>query len=233
MTFRLHRITRIAAISFGSLVAAIPAFAGVAYQIETKEFSQSPEPSISQSTILVEGGNLKMSMTQGDNDQSGEMMEKMMSNRMPQGMGSPTSEAAIEIRETEEKADIGGYPTRKYEFYKEGVLQQEQWITPWSNIEGSDQVAQAFEGLSSLFAQFMKSMTQGPMGAMMAQRMSPNSWLSQMEHTRGLPVLTKMYEADGNLTRETRILGSENRSIDPSEFDAPKKYKRQKMDVGR
>ncbi len=161
------------------------------------------------------------------------MMEKMMGNRMPQGMGSSTPESAIEIKETGEKENINGYPTRKYEIHRNGSLQQEQWVTDWSNMEGSEEFAQAFEGLASLFNQFMKSMTQGPMGAIMAQRLNPNSWLTQMEKTGGFPVMTRIYGADGKLTRETKIIGAEKKDIDASEFSVPKKYKRQKMEMGR
>lgn len=161
-----------------------------------------------------------------------EMMKKMMGKRIPQGMGEGATEAAFEVRETNEKLDINGYPTRKYEVYKNESLQQELWVTSWSNLKGSEEIAKAFEGMGSMFDQFMKTMTQGPMGAMMTQRMQPNSWLSQMGKTGGLPVMTRTYGAGGNVTQETKILSAENKKIDSSEFDVPKKYKRQKMDFG-
>ncbi|MGK0241276.1 MAG: ribosomal protein L16/L10AE, partial [Candidatus Pelagisphaera sp.] len=274
--------TKVVGILLAAIYSSVVAFAGIFYNVETAEFTQGPQPKVSQSSILVEDGNLKVSGSQDSKDQAGEMiflgskkellmidhkrrsytaineeqiqaisskmeaamaeyqnmlanvppaqremMKKMMAKRMPQGMGEGTTEAAFEVKETNEKMDINGYPTRKYEVYKNETLQQELWVTSWSSLEGSEEISKAFEGMGAMFDQFMKTMTQGPMGAMMTQRMQPNSWLSQMGETGGLPVMTRTYGAGGNVTQETKILSAENRKIDPSEFNVPKKYKRQ------
>ena len=100
-------------------------------------------------------------------------------------------------------------------------------------MEGSEEIANGFESLGSLFDQFMKTMTQDSRGAMMAQNTQPNSWLTRMEKAGGLPIMTRMYGPGGNVTQETKILSTENKSYYLSEFSVPKNYKKQKMDMGR
>ncbi len=54
-----------------------------------------------------------------------------------------------------------------------------------------------------------------------------------MEKAGGLPIMTRMYGPGGNVTQETKILSTENKSYYLFEFSVPKNYKKQKMDMGR
>jgi len=160
-----------------------------------------------------------------------EMMERMMKERMPQ-LGAAERVEEVEVRETDETKEVGGYEARLFEVAEDGRKARELWVAPWSSVPGSEDVAEAFEGMSSLFGEMVRSFSEGPLGGLFARGME-SSWLAELKSVAGFPVLTREFDGAGQLVSETKLGAVEQREFDGSEFEPPEGYRRQNLDMGR
>lgn len=157
------------------------------------------------------------------------MMEKMMKGRMPE-VETPKV-PKTEIRKTDKRAKLNGYPCQKYDVFKDSKKIREMWVTDWKNIEGGKDVAEVFRELGAFFEELLASIKM-PNGANSFSQMSDNMF-AQMKQLNGFPVVTKDFNDDGSLDSESSLRSAKRRKLDPAEFEPPAGYKRQQMFPGR
>lgn len=150
------------------------------------------------------------------------MMEKMMKGRMPPQAGLARSR--VELRRTSESGNKNGYPCVKYEAVLDGQKVREVWVTPWDNVEGGDEAAEAFEAMAEFFTEMRDSMPR--FGRDENENDNP---FEDMKELNGFPVLTYEYATDGSLESESALNSSARRTLDMEEFEPPSGYKRQQM----
>lgn len=139
----------------------------------------------------------------------------------------PPAKPQPEFRKTSERAEMAGYPCVKYEKYVDGEMTQELWVTDWDNIEGADDLAEAFESMAGFFAE-MKEAFGGRGGPGMGDEDNPFLALKTLD---GFPVVTREFD-DGELERESILRSANKVTLDPDEFEPPAGYKRQSMGPG-
>lgn len=151
------------------------------------------------------------------------MVEQMMKQRMPKAQ-APAGRAKSELKKTGERADKNGYPSVKYEVFRDGRKVRELWVTDWSNVEGGSEVVGAFEDMADFFGELMDSIPsfggQGPAG---------DPAFEHMREIGGFPVVTREFDDDGSLEGETALRSSRRQTLDPDAFEPPSGYKRQEM----
>ncbi len=153
-----------------------------------------------------------------------EMMERMMKGKMPQA----SQALDLSVKRTGEKDTIAGYKAEKVELSTASGKQSELWVASWSDLEGSEAVAESFKGMSQLFEGMVSALSQGPMSGLVGGGMQ-SSWLNQVEELEGFPVKSVAFDGSGRVEMETVLKSVEERKLDATEFKSPKGYKRQKV----
>ncbi len=151
------------------------------------------------------------------------MVEAMMKQRMPQA-AAPRRPVA-ELRKTGERATHAGYPCVRYDVLVDGRKTQELWVTDWNNIEGGEDMVEAFEDLADFFREMMEAMPdfgQGDSG------IGDNAF-EHIKEIGGFPVVTRDFGDDGSLEDESTLRSAQRRTLDPDEFEPPAGYKRRQM----
>lgn len=152
------------------------------------------------------------------------MVEKMMKQRMPNQV-APPERPKNELEKTDERADKNGYPCVKYDVLRGGRKTLELWVTDWDNIEGGDEVVDAFEGMADFFREMLEAMPdmgQGDSG------FGDNAF-EHMKELGGFPVVTRDFDDDGSIESESALRSAKRRTLDPAEFEPPSGYKRRSM----
>lgn len=151
-------------------------------------------------------------------------MEAMMKQRMP--MQAEAREPA-ELKKTGDADTVNGYPCVRYEVWRAGIRERELWVTPWKNIEGGADTAQAFEDMSSFFSEMLDSLPQ------IGDQDFADSAFEHLKEMGGIPVVTREFADDGSLESEARLMSATEESLDPASFEPPKNYKRKDMFGGK
>jgi hypothetical protein len=261
-----------------ALLAALPAFAGVVYEVENKDMTAS-EGEVTTASIAIEGNLMKMDVTSADKDQAGEIiyrsdrremvmvnhgdrsyfvldeeqlkamadqisqamasmeqalagmpesqraqMEKMMKDRMP-GMSSKRQPS--ELKKTGESDTISGYPCVKYEVWRGGSKERELWVTDWSNVEGGSETAKTFTEMADFMQEMLDSLPQMGGGESLG-----DATFEHMKEMNGYPVMTREYSTDGVVQNESKLKSARQATLDPADFEPPKKYKRKDIMKG-
>ena len=149
------------------------------------------------------------------------MMEEMMRQRMPQaGAAAPS----IEVRKAGEKGDQNGYPSERFELYRDGELTKTVWVTDWNNVDGSQEAAAAFESMGEFIAKIQDAMPDFAKSSSVGS----NAY-EHLEELGGFPVVTLDHDGNGSVTAETRLISSKEESVDSASFEAPASYQRMQM----
>lgn len=151
-------------------------------------------------------------------------MEKMLKEQMklPESQSTPS-----EIKRTNEKQRMHGYPCVKYIVLREGVVVREIWVTDWDNVEGSDEANAALKDMAAFFDDIMSAFESslGQFGGGFDMTRNPFSELDELD---GFPIVTR-YFSDEELTMESAFRSAQRRTLDPAAFEPPSGYKRQEM----
>jgi len=123
-----------------------------------------------------------------------------------------------ELRETEERATKHGYPCTKYEVLQWQEKVQELWITSWDNVEGGEEVRDAFEQIEGALGESMGGESVGGVDSMFA--------ISR--RAGGFPVVSVSYR-DGQLVDEAVLRSAKTTDIDAAVFEPPAGFKRRSM----
>jgi hypothetical protein len=151
-------------------------------------------------------------------------MEEMMRAHMPMQAG-PSHPS--ELRKTGDTDTVNGYPCTRYEVWRGGVRESELWVTGWSNVEGGDEVVEAFEGMAAFFAELIEAMPD-----FLGAKSSADASMKHMTEMKGFPVVTRTFGDSGALEMETALTSSESVSLEPATFEPPAGYARQDMMQG-
>jgi len=150
-----------------------------------------------------------------------EMFEKMMKDKMPQ-RGEPR--AKTEIKRTDEKETMAGYPCVKYEAIREGEKVREYWVTDWSKVEGSEEVSKMYGKLG----EFFRGLFESAGDSLPFQEAFDANPFDEMSQLNGFPVVTRTFEG-GSLDREATLKGVRSRPIDPETFAPPEGYDKEQL----
>lgn len=153
------------------------------------------------------------------------MVEEMMRGRM--GGAAPGGTPPSELRNTGDRANQHGYPSRRYEVVREGRVTSEMWVTDWENVEGSDLARPAFEGVAAFVKELMTALAENPLLAGAMVNVDPYAHLTEMN---GFPVVTRDFADDGSLETEAVLRSATRTDLDPADFEPPAGYARQ--DIG-
>src|SRR5690606_1935590 len=82
------------------------------------------------------------------------MMEGMMKNRMPQ-LGGEKLE--LIVKRTGDEDTIAGYEAERVDVSTSEGKQRELWVAPWSELEGSKEIAGSFTGMATMFESMMSA----------------------------------------------------------------------------
>ncbi len=193
---------------------------------ERKSYFQIDEKSVAEISAKLDAAMAEMEAQLANMPPAQRaMMENMMKGKMPQG-GQERPESTI-VR-TGKFDTISGYKAERVDVQSSDGKSQELWVAPWSALGGSEEVVDAFSGMSSLFNEMLGAFSQGPMAGMFSQRMQ-SGWMDKLKELDGFPVASKTFDQAGKLVSETMLSNIEEREIPASEFNVPKGYKQQKM----
>jgi hypothetical protein len=126
---------------------------------------------------------------------------------------------ASDIRRTEERASIQGYPCTKVEVTRAGAAAYEMWVTDWSGIAAGEELHTALLGYFAFVRKIYKpiwdamGLTEEPGGF----QGGPLALFGQID---GFPVVIKRFEG-GELVEEVTLRSAEGREPDPAEFEPP------------
>lgn len=151
------------------------------------------------------------------------MLEQMMKQRMPEQ--APPARSKRELRKAGDRAEKAGYPCVKYELLDAGRVIRELWVTDWDNIEGGDDVVDAFEGMADFFREMLDAMPD------MGQDRSGmgDNFFEHMRELGGFPVFVREFGNDGSLAGESTLRSVRRQTLDPDVFEPPSGYKRRSM----
>jgi hypothetical protein len=145
------------------------------------------------------------------------MAEQMMKSRMPD-----RSKAAPQIKKTNQRKKINGYPCVLYEALQEGRKTNEFWVTDWKNVKEGRNAAESFVEMSEM----IQAMTAGsPQGA----RLQGNTPLSFIKQFQGFPVMTREYDTDGTLKRESQLRSVKPSKMGSADFAPPAGYEKKQI----
>ncbi len=148
-------------------------------------------------------------------------VEQMMKQRMPQ---QAPERPVLQVRNTGERGEHADYPCVKYVVTRDGRTVRELWVTPWANIEGGEEAAEAFLAMADFMSELLEALPAGggPGG------LTDNPFI-EMKELDGFPVVTRNFDEGGGLEDESTLRSARRRTIDPSEFEPPAGYKRRSM----
>jgi len=141
-------------------------------------------------------------------------------------LGDMKSGSKPEIHNTGERAIKQGYPCVKYEVFQDDKKIREIWTTDYKNIDGGDEVEQAFRRLGAFFEAFGKAMPPMPGGEDPFGGENP---FDEMNFGNGFPVGVTGFGEDGDIEDESWLKRTRRQRLDPDEFEPPSGYKRMSM----
>ena len=145
------------------------------------------------------------------------MAEQMMKSRMPD-----SSKSKPQIKKTNQRKKINGFSSVLYEAYRDGRKTNEFWVTDWKNVKGGRSAAESFVEMSEM----IQHMTSGsPQGA----RLDSNTPLAFIKQFQGFPVLTREFNEDGGLKRESQLSSVKESKMSSTDFSPPAGYEKKKM----
>ena len=145
------------------------------------------------------------------------MAEQMMKSRMP-----AQSAPKPQIKKTGQRKTINGFPCVKYDALQGGRKTNEFWVTDWKNIKGGRNAAESFVEMS----EFIQSMTSGsPQGSQLQQ----NTPLTFIKQFQGFPVMTREYNADGTVKRESQLRSVKDSKMASADFAPPAGYAKKQI----
>ncbi len=156
------------------------------------------------------------------------MVEKMMKERMPSGMDQKPERPKAQVKKTGERAEMQGYPCVRYDVLYDGAKLRELWVTDWSNIEGGQGAAQAFQDLGAFFEEMMDAF--GGMGGGLPLD-SGGNFFESLKDLDGFPVVVREFEGE-ELESESLLKSATMRDLDPDAFEPPKGYRLRSMGPG-
>ena len=150
-----------------------------------------------------------------------EAMEQRLSERMAASRLQPP--ASIEVRRTDERDTLDGRPATKHVVFRDGEKIREVWTTPWSGIEGGEELRPAFAELVS-FVDELQTVVDRLLTSAGGSLSIASGPFAAMERMDGFPVLATSFE-EGREVLRTVFTSSRRLALDPSTFEPPEGYR--------
>jgi hypothetical protein len=143
------------------------------------------------------------------------MMEKMMGNKIPGGIGGVGSDKpdTWEAKNLNKTGNVEGRTCQVWSMSRNGALFEELCVVPYNTLPGKENLDKVFKEMAAAFADLAKA--------------SPNAdqTAKAFAAINGYPVRTRYYEADGKFRpTETVLTKWVEESIPASTFDPPAGY---------
>jgi hypothetical protein len=185
---------------------------------ERREYSVMDEATMQQMATQV--GAAMQQMREALKDMPPEqraMAEQMMKQQMPQ---APADDSTLE--ETGETVTINGFDCRWYKVSESGRKTTELCVTPWSDIDGGEDVAEPMRRMSAFFEEMARQFSEAAGMDVMGRQ---QNLFEHMEKLDGYPVLVRDLGDDGGIRSETRLTSAESADVDPALFEPPAGYR--------
>lgn len=185
---------------------------------ERREYSVLDEATMQQMATQV--GSAMQQMREALEDMPPEqraMAEEMMKQRMPQ-----LSEEESTLEETGRTDSVNGFDCRWYEVSESGRKTTELCVTPWSEIDGGEEIAEPMRRMSAFFEEMARQFSEAAGTDVLGGQ---QELFEHMEELDGYPVLVRDFGADGGALSETRLTSAETADVDPALFEPPSGYR--------
>jgi len=149
------------------------------------------------------------------------MMEKMMGNKIPGGMGAAGGSDKPDVWEAKnlnKTGNVEGRTCTVWTMSRNGALFEELCVVPFNSLPGKENLQKVFKDFAEAFKDLAKN--------------NPNADQTARAFAAidGYPVRTRMYEADGKFRNSETVLTKwVEESIPASTFDVPAGYKKMVM----
>lgn len=149
-----------------------------------------------------------------------EQMKQMM------GMGGDYVEPVLKKTG---KGEVNGISCEKYDVLKGADKIRQYCVTPWSSIEGGQEMMNLMMQMADSMEKMMKSFS-APGNPLGSQLEFEGNVFSQLKQLNGFPVETIDYE-EGEMDSVSTFTSSKKVSVDSSEFAPPSDYTKQSMGI--
>lgn len=150
-----------------------------------------------------------------------DMMKSMMG-----GIMAETKKIVAKLVKTSRTDKAAGESCTITELYLDGKKTQEYCVTAASNFKGSEKVLASMKGMSDMFQKLYESMSKFLPG------MSQVNPFNEISKLNGLPIIVIDFEK-GKVVRRSELVSVNSKSFDKGFFQVPKKYKENKIDMGK
>jgi len=166
--------------------------------------------------LVAKAGDAMAKMQEGMKKMTPEqraMMEKMMGNRLPGGIGAAGAPDTWEAKSLGTSATVDGRQCQNWNLLRNGAPFQELCVVPYNTLPGKEDIQKVFKEMSDTFGDLAKAMPGADQTA--KARMSIN----------GYAVRTRRYSGDGKFQPDETIMSKwVEESIPASMFEVPQGY---------
>ena len=155
------------------------------------------------------------------------MAEKMMKEKMGNSAAAKPR-LKSELRKIGDKKEHNGYPVVKYEVYKGDRKVREMWVTDWDNVDGGKEIAQGFKEMGVFFQEMLDEFSKLDLPIDVTSQMDRNMF-NVMNELDGFPVVTKEFNAAGEVISASSLRSSKQMSLSSGDFEAPADYRAEEM----
>lgn len=147
-----------------------------------------------------------------------ELMKKYMQGRFP-AAAQPAQKPERRISDAGETRTIGSFSCTVYEVFRGDEKVSELCMVPYSKLEGTEQIANAFASLGAFYQRLLDSLSQW------AQEASPVDDLDLMQRLEGFPVQVRRFE-DGKVRMESTFKEIRSLSVDSNFFEVDPSFRK-------
>jgi hypothetical protein len=146
------------------------------------------------------------------------MMEKMMGNKIPGGMGGSDKPDVWEAKNLNKTGTVEGRTCQVWTMSRNGALFEELCVVPYNSLPGKENLDKVFKDMAAAFGDLAKA------------NPSADQTAKAFASINGYPVRTRFYEGDGKFRpTETVLTKWVEESVPASTFDVPAGYKKMEM----
>ncbi|HET6629195.1 MAG TPA: DUF4412 domain-containing protein [Woeseiaceae bacterium] len=149
------------------------------------------------------------------------MAEKMMKQHMPQGTGQPQPPPAT-VHALDREDTVSGFECDYYEVRRADRKIRELCVTPWEEIPGGRDIADAMLDMAGFFDRMTSALSKETGIAVMGGQQEIFAHLEELD---GYPVLTREFDRGGAVASESVLKSATAEELDPSVFEPPTGYR--------
>lgn len=149
------------------------------------------------------------------------MAEKMMKQHMPQGAGQAQQPPAT-VHATDRTDTVSGFECDYYDVRRADRRVRELCVTPWDEIPGGRDVADAMLDMAGFFERMTATLSKETGIAVMGDQQEIFAHLKELD---GYPVLTREFGRGGEVASDSVLKSATTEELDPSLFEPPAGYR--------